>query len=421
MSLISEQQKMYDILEDTNDNIFVTGKAGSGKSFLLHHFVKNTKKRVIILATTGTAALQLDIKAQTIHSFFKIRPKATEHNLPQAVRNTLKNVDTIIIDEVSMLRADLIEMIDIVIRKAKINKGNSDAPFGGIQMVFFGDLYQLPPVVLNEERKMLMDKYGGEYFFNAPSIKNANIKIYELQHGHRQVDETFLSMLNQIREAKTTRGTARKINERTCSAMPKDVLTIATTNKKAKDINMRNYDNLKIEEYLYNAKIQGEVSPMDYPVEKELWLKVGTKIQMMRNHPTLLWSNGSLGEITKLEHNKIEVCIDGHIHEVNREIWEIIEQVYNQQTKQIEQKTIGTFEQFPMRMAWAITIHKSQGQTYDNVAIDWGSGCFSAGQAYTALSRCKTLENMYMSSEIKPNFIWVEESVRKYMSKAVAL
>ena len=411
--LSARQQILFDFLNGSGESAFITGKAGSGKSFLLKYFVENTTKDVVVLATTGTAALNLEVGAQTIHSFFKLKPGQGTKYLSEPVRETLKNINTIIIDEVSMLRVDLIEHLAQLIKNARIGSGQY---FGGLQMIFFGDLYQLPPVVKKGELKELLNKFGGIHFFNAPTIKAMDLKVLELQESHRQQEGDFLTALNHIRDATTTRGMARKINARV-GKPPEGVLTVTTTNAKAKDINDRNYAKLTGKEFTYTANVWGEMKDTEYPVEYDLKLKVGSKVQMTRNHPDLLWSNGSLGEIVSLEERSIVVKIEQHEYVIKRATWEKIEQVFNFKTKKVENEVIGTFTQYPIRLAWAITIHKSQGQTYDKVIIDWGTGTFSEGQAYTALSRCRTLEGLHMVSEIKPHYIISNEVVKEYMSR----
>lgn len=397
--------------------MFITGKAGTGKSVLLQFIRAHSRKNFIVLAPTGVAAL--NVGGQTIHSFFLLPPTFIEtKNLHPNSKTTkiLKTLDTLIIDEVSMVRADIMDAIDYLLRKARGN----DQAFGGVQMVMFGDLYQLPPVVNDPGLRQYFETMnGGFYFFNSLAWAGADLEIYELNQNFRQTDEKFRSILNAIRTGFVDDEIISFLNERASISIPSSgVLTLATINSTVFDINHRQLENLTYESYEFQASIDGKLEETAFPTEKTLKLKKGAQIMMLKNDSKKRWVNGTLGTIESIGKNDIKVNIDGKVHAVAPETWNKIRYYFNADKRRVEEEVISSFTQYPLRLAWAITIHKSQGQTYDSVAIDLGWGSFAHGQTYVALSRCKSLETLYLKRPITHKDIIVDPVIVKFMRNA---
>lgn len=420
LTLNGEQHNLFNIMENTNDNIFVTGKAGSGKSVLLRYFVKNTRKSVVVLAPTGAAAIQ--VSGQTIHSFFRFELGILNEGsirISDELADIIKNADTFIIDEISMVRVDLMESINIVLQHKKTY--NNALPFGGAQVIMFGDIYQLPPVVRDEDKNYLLRQYGGYFFFNAPVMQQADIRVYELQHIHRQSDIEFKQMLNEVRTGNVSVSTLNKFNARVNITPPnEEIMVIATTNAKVNSVNTIRFNSIREKEYIYKAGIKGDVSQIKSHLDEELSLKVGTQVVMTRNNwkdDELIWANGTLGEVVELSGSEVKVRLDGSVYNVERSTWEAYKYKYSEEDNTIVKEVIGEFTQFPIKKAWAMTIHKAQGQTYDTVIVDFGTGAFASGQAYVALSRCKSLDRLYLMSPLRRSDIRVERSVVAFMEK----
>jgi ATP-dependent DNA helicase PIF1 len=416
VSLSAEQRSVYKLLEDTAENMYITGKAGTGKSVLLQYFVGHTTKRVVALAFTGVAALTID--GQTIHSFFKLGydvldPK--EITVDYKTKEILRNIDAIIIDEASMVRVDLLEAINA---KLQLARGNS-LPFGGVQVVLFGDLYQLPPVVTDGQlHRYFNHTYGGSYFFSAPSFNSGNFKMYELNSIFRQKDPEFIELLNEVRHGSKTESVVKALNARQNLDIPKEgVVVLAGTNATVSGINHRKLAQLDGESHEYVAEITGDIKESAFPTEKLLKLKVGAQIMMLKNDQAKprRWANGTLGIVTKLGADTIRVSINGVEHSVPKETWNKYRYYYDHEARQLDHEITSTFTQFPLRLAWAITIHKSQGQTHERVVIDLTDGAFAHGQTYVALSRCKSLEGLYLDSPIRPQDIIVDQEVIEFM------
>lgn len=422
VELSHEQRIVYDIIENSRDNAYITGKAGTGKSLLLEYFVSHTKKTVAVVAPTGIAAL--NVGGMTIHSFFRFPPDVidpSEVNVDYKTREILRNIDAIVIDEVSMIRVDLMEGINAKLKIAR----RSDEPFGGVQMVMFGDLYQLPPVVTDGQlHRYFNHTYGGVYFFNAPVYKKAELKIYELNKIFRQKDAEFRSVLNSIRNGDSSESVLAKINERTSVETPNGgFVTLAGTNSTVSGINHRKLAALTGDEHTYTADISGDIKESSFPTEKRLKLKPGAQIMMLKNDQAkpMRWANGTLGIVTKLGVDTIRINIDGVEHSVSKATWEKIRYDYNHEERKLKKEVVSTFKQFPMRLAWAITIHKSQGQTYESVAVDMSDGAFAHGQTYVALSRCKSLNGLYLTTNIRPEDIIIDQEIVEFMKSAKIL
>jgi ATP-dependent DNA helicase PIF1 len=419
-NLSEEQLRVFDYLESSLKHAFITGKAGSGKSALLNYFKSNTKKQVIVLAPTGIAAL--NVGGQTIHSFFKIKPgvaEATNIRLSQEALEILKHVDALIIDEISMVRADLIDALDGYLRKIR----NTKSAFGGIQLVMFGDLYQLPPI-MNDQA--LCDyfklRYGGYFFFNARVWQQAELMTYELKKIFRQPGNKFKDILNSVRSGHVDEHLLSELNQRARVRLPDSgVITLGATNKIVEEINQQKLASINGKEFVYEAVIQGKVSSNDYLVEKTLKLKVGAQVMMIKNDKDKRWVNGSLGRVIKLSREEVIVRINSNDFIVTKCTWSKIRYNFNQTSGRIEESSISQITQFPLRLAWAMTIHKSQGQTYSSCAIDLKDGVFAHGQAYVALSRCKSLSGLYLLSPILASDISVDPQVTGFMNRAELL
>lgn len=414
-------QKAINILSKTNDNVFITGKAGTGKTTFLKHYVSQCSKKFVILAPTGVAALNAG--GETIHSFFKFK---TDVTLAKIVKKKLnkqsiyKNVDTIIIDEVSMLRCDLLDCIDKFLRlNGKIPK----LPFGGVQIVFVGDLHQLPPVVMKDEQYLFQGYYDSPYFFSAKSMKESFCHIIEFKKVYRQIDTDFINMLNSIRNNKVCDETISLLNNRVNKNFSKGKLSVllTTTNKAAEVYNEKFLNEISCDEKLFTAETEDITALTNFPANYQLKLKIGAQIMMLNNDNKNRWVNGSLGIIQSIKKDiatdKYIVYVklqNGTIEAVEPYKWELFKYQWNEDLKQIETESAGYFSQYPMKLAWAVTIHKSQGKTFDNVMIDLGYyGAFAPGQLYVALSRCKAIEGISLARPIKKTDIIVDEKIEK--------
>lgn len=429
--LNEEKAELFWRMERTNETMYITGKAGAGKSYLLDFFKKHTRKNVAVVAPTGIAAL--NVCGQTIHSFFGL--DLNVQNLDEIRRKgiygkrkiILQELDTLVIDEASMVRVDLIDAIDLKLRLAN----NNNLPFGGKQVVLFGDLYQLPPVVEPQVDRYLVDKYGSVFFFAAPVFRRIPINFYELKTVYRQNDVAFVGILNDVRTGKVTQNELDALNTRCDLFKNRSVhdrfVTLTPRNETAARINQQMLDKIPRPEYTYNATISGEFAKNSFPTEAALKLKVGAQVMMLtndnlgnfqgENNKGRRWVNGTLGVISELGRDYIKVMINKVEHSINQHEWARCEYEYDAHKKQLVSRTVATFKQFPVRLAWALTIHKAQGQTYQSVAIDLDGGAFAAGQTYVALSRCVSLENLYLTHPIRREDIIVDQEVVSFMGK----
>ncbi len=427
----------FDLIEYTSRSVFLTGKAGTGKTTFLNEFVKKTKKKHIVVAPTGIAAINAG--GVTIHSMFGLPLRTflpTTDRIDSSLANNiidlqqhfkyrkdklklLREVEVLIIDEVSMLRADVLDMMDFSLRFIRRNNQR----FGGVQMLFIGDLYQLPPVVRDEH--VLKMFYNSPFFFDSLAIKEIPLLTIELTKVYRQTDQGFLEILNAIRDGDVANIDFNHLNERYdpgFEAGEEPYVYLCSHNKMADDINQEKLKDIKVSPKSYEAKLFGEFKENQFPNEQFLELKVGAQVMFIRNDITgeKKYFNGKLGEISSLDENEVKVILEGSEREitVKREVWE--QKKYSLDTdKNIKEEVLGSFEQFPIKLAWAVTIHKSQGLTFDKVIIDAGKS-FTAGQVYVALSRCRTLEGIILKSKITPEVIFKDNRILKFQGETQA-
>ncbi|MDQ1563711.1 MAG: ATP-dependent helicase [Actinomycetota bacterium] len=420
LTLSPEQQAVFDAIETTREHIFVTGRAGTGKSTLLNHLAWNTSKQVVICAPTGVAAL--NVGGQTIHSLFRLPIGViADHEIEQTneLRKLLGTIDTIVIDEVSMVNADLMDAIDRSLRQARQRPRE---PFGGAQVVLFGDPYQLAPVPGDaDERAYFTDQYRSMWFFDAKVWSIADLVIYELATIHRQHEAEFKYMLNAVRHGRVTAEIAAKLNETGARPAPTDgTITLATTNVTVTRINATQLAKLPGRSLTARAEVSGEFGGRSYPADEALELKVGAQVMFLRNDGDQRWVNGSIGVVTKID-STVWVDVDGEVFQVQPMVWEKYRYSYSALTKSLKKDIVAEFTQFPLRLAWAVTIHKSQGKTYERAIVDLGQRSFAPGQTYVALSRISQLDGLYLSRPLRPSDIIVDENVLRFMSRAVAI
>ena len=420
---INEQfAKALRTMEETSRNVFITGKAGTGKSTLLEYFRDRARKSLVVLAPTGVAAL--NVKGQTIHSFFRFKPNIT----PDTVKKTkgqkiYKEVQTIVIDEISMVRADLLDCID---RFLRMNGKNRNLPFGGTQMIMIGDLYQLPPVVTGKERELFNSRYPSPYFFDADVFHLLDFDFVDLEKIYRQKDSDFISLLNSIRNNSIDPAGLKKLNEKVHTDFEPEkgrfFISLTSTNRDADEINQKRLEDLKPPLRQFQGRIQGNFEEKNLPTSMELCLKRGAQVMLLNNDSEGRWVNGSIGKIISLskKNEKDPVILvelsEGGVVEVEPYRWDLIRFSYDKESKAIESEVEGSFTQFPIRLAWAVTIHKSQGKTFDRVIIDIGRGTFASGQVYVALSRCTSFDGIVLKRPIQKHHVLMDWRIVKFMT-----
>lgn len=426
-----ELQNALQIVKFTRRSLFLTGKAGTGKSTLLKYIATTTKKKHIILAPTGIAAINAG--GATLHSFFKLPfhpllPDDSQYSV-RNIRKTLKynaekiklinEVELIIIDEISMVRADIIDFIDKILR---VYCHNMREPFGGKQMLFVGDIYQLEPVLKEEEWRLLQPYYPSKFFFDAKIFSDFKLIAIELKKVYRQSDPLFISILDHIRTSSVTDADLRMLNNRVGASLETEnsklAITLSTRRDTVDYINEEKLKELPGDANVFNGIIEGEFPLSSLPTPIELELKLGAQVLFIKNDREKRWVNGTLGTVIGLDD-----AVDGHIYvmtedghnvDVEQEIWSNVKYTYNETEKKIEEEEIGTFRQFPLRLAWAITVHKSQGLTFSQVKIDFTGGVFAGGQTYVALSRCTAINGITLQEPLRRDEIFVRSEVTNF-------
>ncbi len=416
IELTPEFLRALELMEESGRHLFITGKAGTGKSTLLRYFRAKTKKNVVVVAPTGIAAI--NVEGQTIHSFFLLPPRFVQK---EEIRRLFKNrkviecLDTLVIDEVSMVRADLLDGIDHALR---VTRGK-DLPFGGVQVILFGDLFQLPPIVDPAMAEIYARFYESPYFFSSKVIREIELDCLELTKIYRQSEEEFIRLLNKIRDNDYEESDLNKLNERVVPVEEgeEDEIVLTTTNRRAGEINQSRLQALRAPAFRYSADVSGKFDESAFPNESLLVLKKGAQVMMIRNDSAKRWVNGSIGRVESVSAGSITVLIDGQSHEVRKSVWERIEYVYNEETGRIESKAVGTFEQYPLKLAWAVTIHKSQGKTFDKVVVELGNRAFAHGQVYVALSRCSYFAGLKLRRPVTPRDILFDERILEFQTR----
>lgn len=419
-----EFQLAFDLVKYTNQTFFLTGKAGTGKSTFMKYIVANVDKNFVVVAPTGIAAINAE--GVTIHSFFQLPSRLFLPDDPDIrffakeneKRKTIEAMDTLIIDECSMLRIDLLCAIDCSLRH---NGGNARLPFGGKQVVFVGDLYQLPPILPNspDEKTVFQRFHHSPYFFDADIFNQSELYTVELKKVYRQKDPDFIKLLDRIRIGEISQPEIDILNRRCTNGASLEqqefTLTLTTTKAIASGVNEGRLLNLSTKELHFRAEVQGDFGSSLYPTDFVLKLKVGAQVMFLMNDKDKQWVNGTIGKIVGLKKNQILVEIEnGTICDVGKVKWENPKYIFNEETRKIEREVVGTFRQYPLKLAWAITIHKSQGLTFEKVIVDFGTGTFADGQAYVALSRVTSLNGLKLKRNIKRSDISVNKEVRKF-------
>lgn len=413
------------IVEKTNHNLFLTGKAGSGKTTFLKEIVSHTRKKHVVLAPTGAAAINAG--AMTIHSFFQfgfgpylpgVSVPEKSFSIKKSKLELIKALELIIIDEISMVRADMLDQIDAELRRIR----SSSEPFGGVQMLMIGDLQQLPPIAKENDRILLERAYPSFHFFECKALRNTDYYFIELKKVYRQNDQHFIDILNRARTNKVTNSDIRDLNARYipnfCPQKTDKYIRLVTHNGQVESINAVEMAKLDGESFIFDAQVSGSFSEDSFPTYRHLELKSGAQVMFVRNdsNPERRYINGTIAEVSHVNKDGVTVRLSsGEEVDLERVEWESIRYTYDEQNKKIEAKSDGKFQQFPVKPAWAITVHKSQGLTFDRAIIDVHAA-FSPGQAYVALSRCRSLDGIVLSAKLSPAVFITDSAVESYLS-----
>ena len=426
MSFDKVQDEIIDLLSDDSEQqfIFLTGAAGTGKTTLLERVKNQLSLKKMVVAPTGIAAL--NIGGTTINSAFRIGfetiPLITQSKDPR-FRKLLRNLELLIIDEVSMVRAP---MLDAISQSLQIHR-NSEEPFGGIHVLACGDLFQLPPIIKESEERIIYEKYNSIYFFDAHSFKDMKmISYFELTESFRQEeDQRFCELLNNIRIGKDLDVTIDQINSNCFDPTLESefFMTLTSRKKRAEELNEYKLGHIEGEEEIIKSKETGELNENDLPAPRELKIKVGANVMFIKNDPEGRWVNGTLGTISECLDKKkkyIKVKINKKTHKVEREAWNKVRFTYDEDSDEVLEEVISSFKQFPIKLGWAVTIHKSQGLTLESCSVDLGAGAFATGQAYVALSRCKNLGSLHLQRELKVSDALVDPDIIDFHQKFIS-
>ena len=426
IEISEELKKALHLMENTKENVFLTGRAGTGKSTALQYFRDTTKKNVVVVAPTGVAAV--NVQGETIHSFFGFGIGVTVEGIRRAhvgKRKIYQNIETLIIDEVSMVRADLLDCVDAYLR---LNGPDKRLPFGGVQMIFVGDLYQLPPVVPRDEEEIFETYYKDPYFFNAKVFEKISLfsklpfHVIELTKIYRQKDAEFIKILDAIRNGEATEEHLVTINKRADTdfeGSPDDFyIHLTSTNKTAERINGAKLYQIQKDQHEFKGNVRGNFSERDFPTSGNLMLKEGAQIMLLNNDSGKRWVNGDVAKIAKIDGTTIFVELpNGKTEMVIPYTWKQVRYFYNQSRGHIDSEEIGSFTQYPIKLAWAVTIHKGQGKTFEKVIVNFGRGTFTPGQSYVALSRCTSLEGLVLRTPLEQRHIFIDERIKEFMDR----
>jgi tetratricopeptide repeat protein len=429
-----EMQDAIRIIQNTHQTLFLTGKAGTGKSTFLRYIAQTTKKKYIVLAPTGIAAINAG--GSTLHSFFKLPfhpllpndTRYTQRKLKDTLkyngekRKILREVELIIIDEISMVRADIIDFIDKVLR---VYSRNIYQPFGGKQLLLVGDMYQLEPVLKEDERQLLKPYYPSTFFFDALVFKEMKLVSIELQKVYRQTDPTFINILDSIRTTSVSIDQLSTLNQQVGKVIANDKNKLAITLSGKRDtvdhINEQELSHLPGKPITLYGHIEGDFPESNLPTPIELYLKVGAQVLFIKNDKEKRWVNGTLGTIVSFSKEEPTIIVvrteKGEEVNVEQEIWSNVIYSYNEKEQKIEEQEIGVYQQYPLKLAWAITIHKSQGLTFNNVNIDLTGGVFAGGQTYVALSRCTSLEGISLKYPIRKEDVFIRSEIVQFAQR----
>lgn len=414
---------ILDLLENSQENIFLTGNAGTGKSTLLDHFRRSTTKNIAVVAPTGVAAV--NVRGETIHSFFGFAPSITPEKAEQEAKTTKKAkiyraLEILVIDEISMVRADLVDCIDVFLKTVRKNK----LPFGGVRVIMVGDLLQLPPVVTSQDKEALDSLYETPYFFSSSAFSSlfnglySQLKFIELETIYRQTEKHFIDLLNKIRNRQLADEDLDNLNKRVISEgdIIEDHIVLTAINEQADRINQTRLDEIDGPTYSFHATRQGDFSVGHSPAADTIFLKTGSRVMLLNNDPLNRWINGTTGTLFRAEKDNVYVKIDGgEMEKIEPVTWKSYKTVFNPEKNTLDIEERGSFKQIPLRLAWAITIHKSQGKTFDKVAVDLGRGAFAHGQTYVALSRCTSLSGLKLIRPITHQSIIMDPRVIRFL------
>lgn len=418
-----EFQRAWELAQGSK-NLLITGRAGTGKSTFLRFLRDNLSKNKAILAPTGVAAI--NIGGQTIHSFFRFRPDITlekirQIHLTKEDLELYKGLETLIIDEISMVRADLFDCMEAFLRKWGPRKGK---PFGGVQLILIGDLYQLPPVVTHREKEIFHYLYKTPYFYSAWSFREEDFEFIEFEQIYRQRSSKFIEILNKIRNGSADEEILSLLNQRVIPDFSPEkqefYVYLTTTNAKAERINLEKLKKLKGRLYEFQGELKGDLDLSDLPAPYKLQVKKEAQIMLLNNDPNGEWVNGDMGKIVEIDPEEALIRVllaRGNLVEVSPFRWQVFEHYFDKSEGTIKTRSIGSFTQFPLKLAWAITIHKSQGLTFDKVIIDLERGTFAHGQLYVALSRCTSLEGLVLLRPVKRGDIKLDKRIVKFLTQ----